>query len=169
MLAGKPIEGGRLFDGFLDPSDAFWAAGSPFGDPCGEVLARLFNGNGDHRASAAPAGGRRWPCGAGGRVRCAGSERSSVGTRLRGGPRGRPSEALHDRRRRDELDAVEAAPTQSDEEVFLGGAAFPVRHGNARLSQKSPDLRPWFETLVFCGFAFNYPRRSSLIFNCRDM
>jgi hypothetical protein len=43
MLAGKPVEGQRLFDRFLDPSDEFGIAGGSFGDPCGEVLARLFD------------------------------------------------------------------------------------------------------------------------------
>jgi hypothetical protein len=43
MLARKPVEGERLFDGFLDPSDEFWIAGRPFGDPSGEILAGLID------------------------------------------------------------------------------------------------------------------------------
>ncbi len=43
MLARKPVEGERLLDRFLDPSDEFRIAGSPFGDPRGEVLARLLD------------------------------------------------------------------------------------------------------------------------------
>jgi hypothetical protein len=43
MLARKPIEGERLFDGFLDPSDELRITDYPFGDPCGEVLAGLLD------------------------------------------------------------------------------------------------------------------------------
>jgi hypothetical protein len=43
MLPRKPVECEGLLDRFLDPSDEFWVAGSPFGDPCGEVLAGLFD------------------------------------------------------------------------------------------------------------------------------
>jgi hypothetical protein len=43
MLARKPVECEGLLDCFLDPSDEFWVAGSPFGDPCGEILAGLFD------------------------------------------------------------------------------------------------------------------------------
>ena len=44
VLAGKPVEGERLLDGFLDPCDELGVAGFPFGDPCCEVLPRLFEG-----------------------------------------------------------------------------------------------------------------------------
>ena len=43
VLTGEPVEGERLLDRFLDPSDEFRVAGSPFGDPCGEVRARLLD------------------------------------------------------------------------------------------------------------------------------
>ena len=43
VLARQPVEGERLLDGLLDPSDELGIAGAPFGDPCGEVLAGLFD------------------------------------------------------------------------------------------------------------------------------
>jgi hypothetical protein len=39
VLAREAVEGERLLDRFLDPTDQLRIAGSPFGDPCGEVLA----------------------------------------------------------------------------------------------------------------------------------
>jgi hypothetical protein len=43
MLARKPLESERFLDGFLDPADELGVAGSPFGDPCREVLAGLLD------------------------------------------------------------------------------------------------------------------------------
>ena len=43
MLARQPVEGEGFLDGFLDPGDELGIAGSPFGDPCGEVLAGLLD------------------------------------------------------------------------------------------------------------------------------
>ena len=43
VLARQSVEGERLLDGFLDPADELGIAGSPFGDPGGEVLAGLLD------------------------------------------------------------------------------------------------------------------------------
>src|SRR5450631_2634285 len=43
VLARQPVEGEGLLDGFLDPADELRIAGSPFGDPCGEVLVSLLD------------------------------------------------------------------------------------------------------------------------------
>ena len=41
MLAGEPVEGKGLLDGFLGPSDEFRVAASPFGDPYGAMMKFL--------------------------------------------------------------------------------------------------------------------------------
>ena len=99
MLAREPVEGERLLNLFLDPPDEFRIAGSPFGDPCGEVLARPLG----RTTVVEPAqflqaivvGLAR----ADGRGRCGGSGHSSAGKRPRSESRRRLSEGRRDRRR----------------------------------------------------------------------
>jgi hypothetical protein len=43
VLAGQPVEGEGVLDGFLDPIDELWVAGRPFDDPRGEIAAGLLN------------------------------------------------------------------------------------------------------------------------------
>ena len=99
MLAREPVEGERLLNLFLGPPDEFRIAGSPFGDPCGEVLARPLG----RTTVVEPAqflqaivvGLAR----ADGRGRCGGSGRSSAGKRPRSESCRRLSEGRRDRRR----------------------------------------------------------------------
>ena len=45
MLARQPVEGERLLDCFLDPSDEPRITHAPFGDLGGEVAAGLLDGS----------------------------------------------------------------------------------------------------------------------------
>src|SRR6516165_9907562 len=119
VLAGKPIERERLFNGFLDPSDELRIAGSPFGDPGGEVLAGLL----DRPAVVKPAQLlQAVVVGLAGQVIEGVAEEvdvaaleSGFGKDLADG-RAKAGVIVGD----DELDAVEAAPTQAEKEVLPG-------------------------------------------------
>ena len=119
VLARKPVESEGLLDRFFDPSNKLWVAGAPFGDPGGEVAAGLLDGSPVVKPAqflqAVVIGLTRQV------VECVAEEvhitplEGCFGQDLADG-HAKAGVIVGD----DELDAVEAPPTQAEEEVLPG-------------------------------------------------
>ncbi len=127
VLAGQTVEGEGFLDRFLDPVDELVVTIAPLGDPCGQIAAGLLDGSPviepAQLLQAVVVGlAREMVQGVAQEVHVA-----SLHGRLR--------ENLADGCAKagvivgdDELDAVEAAAAQTDEEVLPGGGALAVGH-----------------------------------------